>query len=262
MATPLVAVSPLISGPALSEDVGSLQPRLDGRQVVVTRAVPQAAPLIEALAACGAVPLSLPLLEIVDAVDDGAALQDALLLLGDSDWLVVLSPNGAKRVLRLDLPDVRPKLAVIASGTGTEFSAFGWPADLVPDVASSVGLLDAFAKVDIAGRVLIAQAEAGRTELATGLMSRGIEVDVVAAYRNVMPALDEPTVDAARRADVVVFASPSAVERYVTKVGKAPTAAVCIGAVTAETAVAAGFVVTTAQAPTVEAIVTAVRGCE
>ena len=151
----------------------------------------------------------------------------------------------------------RPNLAVIASGTEKVFADVGLTADLIAEIASSVGLLASFEHVELDGRVLIAQAKNGRTELLEGLTARGIDVESIAAYQNVMPELDPEAIESAREADVVVFASPSAVERYVGHVGVTPTAAVCIGDVTAETARKLAFSVTTATAPTVDAILAA-----
>lgn len=224
---------------------------------MVTRAVPQARSLLEAIRGAGGTTIALPLLEIVDAVDEGAAMYEAAAGLGPDDWLVVLSPNGSRRIVAGSVADAQPKLAVIARGTAAPFLEAGWSVDLEPEVASSLGLLDAFEKIEISGRVLIAQAENGRRELADGLVARGVVVEVVTAYRNVMPDLDEEARAAALIADQIVFASPSAVERYVAHVGTSPNAAVCIGAVTAATASDAGFDVTVSSAPTVEAIVEA-----
>ncbi len=235
---------------------------LAGRRVVVTRAIGQAALLIEALEERGAIPIPLPLLEIVDAEDGGVGLANALVGLSPHDWLAVLSPNAARRVLshsRNLEPSERPRVATIASGTQRVFREAGWTVDLVADVPSSIGLLAAFAKVEITGRVVIAQAEAGRVELREGLSARGVDVEAIAAYRNVLPALDPEMVKLATEADAVVFASPSAVERYVGHVGETPVNAVCIGVVTAETARNLAFSVTTAASPTVEAIVDALE---
>ena len=139
----------------------------------------------------------------------------------------------------------------------------GYSVDLIPEVASSVGLLGAFAATEFAGRVIIAQAEVGRPELAEGLRARGVEVHVLAAYRNVMPEASPAVMAAALEADVVVFASPSAVTRYVEHVGQTPKSAVCIGSVTAAEAEAesAGFNVSIASSPTTEAIVAALSEC-
>ena len=231
---------------------------LDGVSVVVTRAAPQAAPLIEAIANLGGRPVALPLLELVDAEDGGEALTRVVGAATGADWLVVLSPNGAARLPDGPFPG---KVAAIATGTERVLVDNGYAVDLVPETASSVGLLEAFTDVEFAGRVIIAQAAVGRPELADGLRARGVEVEVVAAYRNVMPELSPDAIAAAVAADVVVFASPSAVTRFVEHVGRTLERAVCIGAVTAAEAKAEGFDVNVAEAPTTESIVAAVTGC-
>ena len=228
---------------------------LDGVSVVVTRAVAQAAPLIEAIANLGGRAVALPLLELVDAEDGGEALTRVVGAATEDDWLVVLSPNGAVRLPDGPFPG---KVAAIATGTAHALDEKGYAVDLVPETASSVGLLEAFTDVEFAGRVIIAQAEVGRPELAVGLRERGVEVEVVAAYRNVMPELSPDAIAAAVAADVVVFASPSAVTRFVEHVGRTPKRAVGIGAVTAAEAKVEGFDVAVAEAPTTESIVAAV----
>lgn len=225
---------------------------LDGLSVVVTRAVVQAAPLIEAIENLGGAPVALPLLALVDAEDGGEALGLAVATATEDDWLMVLSPNGAVRLPDGPFPG---KVAAIAGGTALALEERGYAVDLIPGTASSVGLLEALTYVDFAGRVIIAQAEVGRPELADGLRERGVDVQVLAAYRNVMPELSAGAVVEALKADVVVFASPSAVTRYIEHVSLSPVRAVCIGSVTSGEADAAGFDVATADSPTTEAIV-------
>ena len=227
---------------------------LIGRQIVVTRANAQAEALSDAIEEAGGSTISLPLLKIVEVEDGGSGLRETLATLTVDDWLVVLSPNGAKRVVDLVAANTC-YLGVIAAGTAKVFEDAGWTVHLRPDMASSEGLLSAFEPIRVAGRVLIAQAEVGRTVLADGLRDRGLDVSVVAAYRNVMPALSDDAVVRARSADTVVFASPSAVDRYVEHVGAEPRRAVCIGGITAATALSAGFDVRIAPEPTVAAIV-------
>lgn len=72
-----------------------------------------------------------------------------------------------------------------------------------------------------------------------------------------MPPIDTALARAAVDADLVVFASPSAVERYADNVGAQPNRAVCIGGLTASTATERGFMVTVAEAPNVAAIIDA-----
>jgi len=232
---------------------------LADRQIVVTRSVAQAETLSSAIRARGGHVVGLPLIEIQDPADGGSALRDGLADLSEGDWLVVLSPNGARRVVEhADSALMSPSacaIAVIASGTGAVLEAEGWTVHLRPDVASSEGMLSALNMLTISGKVLIAQAEEGRTVLADGLRERGVAVETVAAYRNVLPELDAEVTEAARNADTVVFASPSAVSRYIEHVGMSPNRALCIGGITAARALAAGFDVSIAAEPTVEAIV-------
>lgn len=225
----------------------------------MTRSISQSASLVDAIEARGGEVVRLPLIKIVEPEDGGAALRDALAELHAGDWLVVLSPNGARRVVEhAEAALLTPghcSIAVIASGTGAVLEAAGWTVHLRGDSASSEGLLSAFGTLRISGRVLIAQAADGRTVLADGLRERGVRAETVIAYRNVMPELDRDAVAAATDADVVVFASPSAVRRYCEHVGFRPARALCIGGVTASAALAAGFDITIAPEPTVEAIV-------
>ncbi len=231
-------------------------PGLVGRRIVITRARQQAEALARAVAEQGGEVISLPLLEIRDASDGGAELRAGLESLSANDWLVVLSPNGARRVAGLIEPG-SCKLAVVAAGTAAVLEDAGWTVDLLPTIGSADGLLESFADQTIDGVVLIAQAEGGRRNLADGLQTRGVDVRTVVAYRNVAARVDDAAVQRARGADTVVFTSPSAVERYVDAVGVVPCEAVCIGSVTATSARDSGFSVTVAAAPTTESLLAA-----
>ncbi len=71
---------------------------LIGRTVVVTRATDQAGSLSTALADHGAKVVELPVVSIEESVDGGEALSAALARADCYDWIVVTSPNGARRV--------------------------------------------------------------------------------------------------------------------------------------------------------------------
>jgi len=192
-------------------------PDLAGLRVVVTRSEQQAGPLITAVERAGGKPIALPLLAIVDAADGGVALRSALKMLGSDDWLAVLSPNAAHRVL--DAGRGAFSLAVVGEGTAKVFAQTGWNPEIVPAEESAAGLLAEFPPAG-GGRVVIAQAASGQPTLADGLRSVGWQVEVVVAYQNVLPEVGDEAVARARSAaDVVVFASPSAVMRYVDLVG-------------------------------------------
>jgi len=71
---------------------------LIGRTVVVTRATDQAGSLSTALADHGAKVVELPVVSIEESADGGEALSAALARADRYDWIVVTSPNGARRV--------------------------------------------------------------------------------------------------------------------------------------------------------------------
>ncbi len=207
---------------------------LAGRKVVVTRPADQAEPLVQRLRAVGAEPVVIPLIEIVDAADGGAALAGALERLDEFDWVVVTSPNGARRVASALAHTPPGRLRVAAVGTATA-AALDRAADLVPDDQLAVGLVDAFPAG--AGRVLVVQAEIAGREVAEGIAARGWTVDVVAAYgtRPVRPTSADLLV--ALSAQAVLFTSGSAVRSWTAVFGlETPPLVIAIGPATAAVA--------------------------
>ncbi len=206
--------------------------------MVITRAAEQVAPLARRLIAVGAVPIVMPLIEIVDPSDGGVALHAALARLPEFDWLVVTSPNGAARVAPALAVHGAPRPNIAAVGTTTEV-ALGVPADLVPQRQLAAGLLAEFPAG--CGRVLIAQAESADPHLAQGLVERGWSVEAVAAYRTVptrtSSASNSALLLAVLAADAVLFASGSAVRAWIDVLGDAtPPVVIAIGPATAEVA--------------------------
>lgn len=226
----------------------------DPPRVVVTRAKAQAGALIEAIEAAGADVVAAPMLEIVPPDDGGAAVARSVGALGPADWLAVLSPNGARSVVAAVADRPRCRVAVVGAGTSVPFAEAGWSVDVEAAEATAHGLADELI-AEHRAHCLIVQAEHGRPDLADRLRTAGWRVDTVVGYRNVAPAIEPATLERAAAADVVVFASPSAVERYVAAVGVVPTLAACIGPTTEATAMAAGFTVVTAAEPTMPALV-------
>ncbi len=142
---------------------------LAGRRVVVTRAGEQADGLAELLTARGAVPVIVPLIEIV-ADPDGAAALAALDPAG-FDWLVVTSPNGARHYLCAHAA-APPKVAAVGATTAAALAEGGVPTTLVPAQQRATGLLAEFPAG--AGRVLLVQAVDAEPTLAAGLTELGM----------------------------------------------------------------------------------------
>jgi uroporphyrinogen III methyltransferase/synthase len=248
LATPSV----IVVGDVAAEDLAWFERRpLFGRRVVVTRTREQASALAAALRAAGAEPVEVPVIEVADPLDGGAALRAAAARLAAYDWVVLTSPNGARRLLAAvaaDGGDARrfggARIAAIGPGTAAALAVGGLRADLVPERFVAEALLEAFPAGP--GRVLLARAEVARDVLPDGLRAAGWAVDVVDAYRTVAAAPSDATAAALAAADVVTFTSSSSVDRFLEAfgAGAVPQVVACIGPVTAATARQRGLTVT------------------
>lgn len=211
---------------------------LIGRRIAVTR--PEAGQLADRLRAMGATVVHVPLIEITDPRDGGAALREALGRLASFDWLVVTSANGARRAGPGAAPHPHVRLAAVGPVTaGVLAETAGRSVDLVPADAQAEGLLAEFPREP--ARVLLAQADRARTVLADGLTGMGHTVEAVTAYRTAarVPTPDE--LAALRDVDAVVLASGSAASSWADAVGTASGAVVvAIGPVTASAAAGCG----------------------
>jgi uroporphyrinogen-III synthase len=234
---------------------------LAGRSVVVTRAAEQASGLVAALHAAGATVIEVPVIAIVAPADGGAAVARAVRDAASYDWLVVTSPNGARRLLEAFAGHaVETPVAVIGPGTADALRAGGVEPALVPGRAIAEGLLAAFPRGP--GRVLVAQAEQARPVLVAGLRAAGWTVDAVVAYRTVPAPPSPELLDSARAADAITFTSASTVRNYLAAAGTAavPPRVVCIGPETAGAARRAGLPVTAVADPhTLAGLVDAVK---
>lgn len=206
---------------------------LSGRRVVVTRASEQADELANLLVAAGAVPVVVPLIEIVTEPAQAALLAAANP--AEFDWLVVTSPNGGQHYAAAHGSAAPPDVAAVGASTAATLAAAGIATTLVPADQRAVGLLAEFPAGS--GRVLVVQARDAEPTLVVGLAEKGWQVTAIAAYRSV-PA--HPTAGqhlAALAADAVLFASGSAARAWVAVFGdSSPPVVVAIGPQTAEAA--------------------------
>lgn len=192
---------------------------LDGRRVLVTRAIHQAGKLSDGLRALGAEPVEVPVLEIhppagYDAIDL------ALRRLDTYDWLVLTSANTvrafAERAAELGLPLQAPgslKVAAIGEATAEVARRAGLHVTVIPGKFVAEAMVEALAKQAAGQRFLLARAEVARDVIVDALRAAGAHVHVVDAYRNVMPE-NAPTLlraALARRVDAATFTSSSSV---------------------------------------------------
>ena len=113
--------------------------------------------------------------------------------------------------------------------------------------------------------VLLPQAAGAAPELRVGLEQLGWRVDAVVAYRTLPVNAAASLLQRAAGADAICFASPSALESYLSQAAEAgaglPPVVACIGAVTAEAARSHGLdVVANKIDHTVEGLVGSVVG--
>ena len=261
---PLVAPTVIVVGEVAADHLEWFESRpLFGRRIVITRAAAQSSRLADALVAAGATVIGVPTLEIVGPADGGVALAAAADRIDAFDWVVLSSPNGARRFLDA-IGDPRrlagTRLAVIGPGTAAVLAERSLVADLVPDRYVAEGLAEVFPDPPTGGgAVLLPRAAVARDVLPDALRDRGWQIEIVEAYRTVSAALTAAQVEAVEAADAVAFASSSAVRNFAQAVpaSERPPVAIVIGPITADTARASGFETIEADEPTIEGIVAA-----
>lgn len=227
---------------------------LDGLSVVITRAPHQNEPLRGELERRGARVIEMPLIEIVDPDDGGVALRREMANAGSFDWLVVTSPNGAERIAHvLEGGDRTPNVAVVGDATGR---ALGCEVTLTAEPATAEALVGSFP--DGNGTVLLVQGNLADDSLRNALESKGWRVTRVEAYRTRASRPGDDVIESSRAADIVLFASGSAVRSWHESIGEPPRCTVVIGPSTAEVARRLGFdVAETADPHTLEGLVVA-----
>jgi uroporphyrinogen-III synthase len=229
---------------------------LVGRRVLVTRAAHQAGKLSEGLRALGAMPVEVPVLEIAPPVSFDF-LDRALRQIEAYDWVIFTSANtvrvvGARAEVILAATDMprRPKVAAVGRATASAAREAGWDVAVVPEEYVAESLVSAL-KNDISGkRVLLARAAVARDVIPDALGAAGARVDVVDAYRNVIPqgAPEHLRRALADRLDAATFTSSSSVT-HLADVARAAAvvfpftdvAAVSIGPITSGTLREAGW---------------------
>lgn len=256
---------------------------LSGRSILITRTREQAGSLRAALEKQGAEVAALPTIALAPP-RSWRPLDAALRRLETYDWVIFTSANGVESFFTR-LKRARPqragrdarvlaqaKIAAIGPATAEALRGHGVKADVVPREFRAEGLAQALARERWPGKtVLVARAAEAREVLPNELRRRGARVDVVAAYRTVVPQVNRR---GARRLfshglpDLVTFTSSSTARNLATLLGsRAATRAwravaiAVIGPVTAATVRELGWrVAVTAKPYTIPALVKAVVG--
>lgn len=245
---------------------------LFGRRIVVTRAREQADALGAKLRALGADVIEMPTIEIVPASDYGP-LDRAITDLPSYDWLIFTSANGVRFFLerldrsQQDLRALRARICAIGDATRQALEALHLKVDLMGEEFVAESLVEALSKFDLAGkRVLLPRAAVARDVLPRALRDSGACVDVVEAYRTVVPESTvrqaEQIFGGADRPDWITFTSSSTVQNFVQTAGAKALEGVkvaSIGPVTTATAKKLGIAVTVEASPyTTDGLVAAI----
>jgi uroporphyrinogen-III synthase len=195
---------------------------LAGRRILVTRAGHQAGKLSAALAALGAEPVELPVIEIFPP-HTYEPLDRALHSLSGFGWMIVTSANTVAaltgRLANLGLtPEHMPKVAAVGPATAKAVTRAGWPLELMPEKYVAESLLDALGDRLRGQRVLLARSARARDVIPESLREQGIELDVVDAYRTEMPLtslnLARELFAGGSTVDAVTFTSSSTAENF------------------------------------------------
>ena len=235
-----------------------------GKTFVITRSLEQSEPLLSELVNMGAKVISIPLITIIDPIDDGKGLEEKVKNFDAYKWVIVTSPNGAMRLLnkvKVFGKNHWPRVAVIGRSTAEVFKQSGITVDLIPEKTFSEGLLEALPTPEKEDdKVLLVQAESVRSLLYEGLINAGWSVDKTVAYRNITTEVETKLLREAKNADAIIFTASSAVNRYHELAGSAqPPDAVCIGPITGESARILGWKVFEAKEQSVKDLIEAVK---
>ncbi len=251
---------------------------LRDRHIVLTRPEGRGADWKVALTDAGAAVSELPLLEIKFEPDD-TVLSEVLDAMGEYDWVVFTSPNGVRGFFDRffeRFTDIRSvggvRFACVGPATEKALRQYHLDSDLTATQNDALTLgRELMAKHDIENqKILLVTGNLNSPELSRLLMDGAMAiVDLLKVYATEEKYVAEsPEAAEFRRrgADVIVFASPSAVESFLHQAaalrpdaGARQPKVVAIGATTADALRKAGIPLAgTAAAPTAIAIRNAV----
>jgi uroporphyrinogen III methyltransferase / synthase len=227
---------------------------LFGTKIVVTRAAEQAADLSDRLRALGADAIALPVISLEPPADP-ALLDRAIESLATYDWLIFTSANGVRFFMnRLDqsphdLRSLKARICAIGPATRKAVEDLHLKVDLMPEEYVAESLIRAFASENLAGKkILLPRAAVARDVIPVELAKLGAQVDVVEAYRNVVPPDAEAHARAIfsgeRKPDWITFTSSSTVKNLLAVAGREALEGVriaSIGPVTSSTLRAHGL---------------------
>lgn len=235
--------------------------------VVVTRDEPRDGPLGKRLHELGLEVLSWPAVRVGPPADP-RPLDAALAHTDQFDWIVFASRHAVCAVTaRLATRPHGLRVAAVGASTAAALREQGWEPQVVPEQANAAALVEAL-EPELPGgaHVLFPASSRALPTLAEGLRKLGVEVLQVEAYRTEAGALDVKQCGSIiDRGDVgaVTFTSPSCVDELAHALGRelfgrllARSAAVTLGATTAQALADRGFESILAEPATLDGLAT------
>lgn len=237
---------------------------LSGRTIVITRPRAQAETFATALESLGADVIVCPTIEIAE-LDNYERLDEAIDHLFGYDWIIFTSANAvafffdrfAKTKHTVSECD-ELRVCAIGEATAEKLHELHVHVDVIPTASKAEGVFSALeefvgGKESLASlNFLLPRAMVARDYLPNALEAAGARVDVVPAYRTLIPNVDRARLAAmlAGGADCITFTSSSAVKNLAQLFDTqdlgtflAETAIACIGDVTASTAADHGLTI-------------------
>jgi uroporphyrinogen III methyltransferase / synthase len=197
---------------------------LQGRRVVVTRALEQSEPLVKALREQGATAVVLPMVAFAPP-DDVEALDDVLRGSAHFDWLLLTSQNALRALqercekLGIELAHRMRGVRVGVVGPATAEAARAARLSVEHEASSRYGtaLAEELTEKISGKQILLPRSDKANPELVAKLESLGAQVTEIVAYKTVRPQGEgsEATEKAVTEGvDAVLFFSPSAVGHF------------------------------------------------
>lgn len=169
-------------------------------KVLVTRPEKQAENLCFLLEQMGAIPVKMPVLEIVPLESD-ARIREVLTGIQAYQWLIFVSANAVNFVLDANngkIPDLQDiKVIAIGKATANALQNVGIAADLVPKQGFNSEAVLALPELQHIKGVcfLIIRGLGGRELLRETLIKRGARVDYLEVYQRIKPKVDTSPVE-------------------------------------------------------------------
>ncbi len=198
---------------------------LFGQRIVVTRTREQAGELGGRLSDLGADVLEIPTIRLAPP-EKKQPLADALLTIGEYEWLIFTSPNGVTAFFDYFFKaygDMRclggARIAAVGPGTAAKLQELHLKVDVMPEESLSVKIASALAKFESMEnlKLMLPRAEVANPELPRALEALGAIVDDIPCYRTVPETEDRDGAAArllAEGADWITFTSASTVENF------------------------------------------------